>query len=640
MVDRSPPRTPTPVGRIDGLDGLRAIAVVGVLLYHAEVPWAVGGFIGVDVFFVLSGYLVTTLVLRSLEGQGSLGFGRFWASRLRRLAPAQVALIVATVLVVAVWHRDELAELRGQVVAALTGTTNWYLLANDASYFEQLGRPPLLRHLWSLAIELQFYLVFPLVLAVTWPRWRDRLQVMAGFLAVAIVASAVWMAWRFDPGGDPSRAYFDSFARLQAPLLGALLALVWRPAKLRRSPAGVHGVRYAVAGGLALAGLAVIGHTASDRSAFLYRGGFLATALLAVVVVAAVTHPRSNLGGRRGLGHPALVAIGVRSYGLYLWHWPVFALLRPRVDVGWSWETTLVVRLAVTVALTELCYRLVERPWHGRAPSTSRSGVGMLLRAPASAPAATRAFGAIAVVGVLLTGTLLATTTRADDDIADSLQAGEAELARAEAAAGAGGSAASSTVPEVASPSTAVPGPPATTAVPGPPATTAVPGSTTTAAPPAAAGPVTLVGDSVMVGAAPTLFATFGDRATIDAEVARQAASIAPVIEQLDREGRLGPTVVVQVGINGTVTDDDLRAIADAVAGRRLLVVNARVPRSWEASNNETVADVVPTLPNAATVDWFSASDGHRDWFLADGIHLTEAGRDAYASIIERAVAS
>ena len=604
------PRTSHPSGRIGGLDGLRALAVIGVLLYHADVSWASGGFIGVDVFFVLSGYLVTTIVMAALDGRGSLGFGRFWSSRLRRLAPAQLALVVVTVLAVALWHRDELADLQGQVLAALTGTTNWYLLANDASYFEQLGRPPLLRHLWSLAIELQFYLVFPLVLAVAWPRWRHRLDVVAGGLAVAIVGSAVWMAVLFDPGGDPSRAYFDTFARLQAPLLGALLAVVWRPAKLRRGAVAAHGPRYAVAGGVALAALVVVGHLADDRSAVLYRGGFAVTALLAVVVVAGLTHPHGSLGGPRGLGHPALVAIGLRSYGLYLWHWPVFALLRPRIDVGWSWGTTFVVRLLVTVVLTEACYRLIERPWHERAGTTSWAGLRELARAPGRAAPATRGFAAVGLLAVLLAGVLVATPPRTDDDIADSLRAGEAELARAEQAVAASGPA----------PSTTVPGAPSTTAAPDPD------------------GPVTLVGDSVMVGAAPTLFAAFGDRATIDAKVARQAGAIPPVLEQLGREGRLGPTVVVQVGINGTVTDDDLRDIADAVAGRRLLVVNARVPRPWEGSNNETVAAIVPTLPNAEAVDWYDASNGRRDWFLDDGIHLTTAGRDAYAELIKAAV--
>ncbi len=230
---RHPP--PAARARIPGLDGLRALAVVAVLLYHADVPWARGGFVGVDVFFVLSGYLVTTIVLEGFARTGSLRFVRFWSGRLRRLAPAQLALIVAVTVTVAIWHPSELADLPGQVLAALTGTTNWYLIATEGSYFEQLGRPPILRHLWSLAVELQFYLVFPPVLVLLLKRVGARVdQIVAGLL-VAIVVSTIYLAILFDPNTDPTRAYFDTFARLAAPLTGAVLALVWRPRPAARA---------------------------------------------------------------------------------------------------------------------------------------------------------------------------------------------------------------------------------------------------------------------------------------------------------------------------------------------------------------------------------------------------------------------
>ena len=605
----TPTSTP-PRPRIAGLDGLRAVAVIGVMLYHAEVPWAQGGFLGVDVFFVLSGYLVTSIVIEGIDRRGSLGFRRFWSSRMRRLAPAQVAVIATTVLVVAVWHGNELADLRGQVASALTGTTNWYLITTQSSYFEQLGRPPLLRHLWSLAIELQFYLLFPLVLAVLWPRFRNRLDRFCLGLVVAIMASGLYLALLFHPGSDPSRAYYDTFARFEAPLIGALLAVLWRPQALRRAPAAAHGRQVSIAGGGALLALLVIIRSFDDRSAVLYRGGFVVVALLTAVVVAALTHPHGLIGGRRGLGHPALVAIGVRSYGLYLWHWPVYALLRPRIDVGWSWATTLVVRVAITVVLTELCYRLVERPWHLRAPSTSMAALMAMVRGPRHASPVTRGFALSAATLVVVAAVIMAVPHKPNDAIGDTLRTGEAALASS-----------SRTVPTLATTTTVVGG--------------AVAPTTTL---PAADGPVTLIGDSVMLGAAPEVIAAFGDRAIIDAKVARQVGSIPSVIRQLDAEGRLAPTVVVQVGINGTVAAQDLDDIAGAVGGRRLFVLDARVPRSWEQSNNATVKDLVPTLPNGKVIDWYDTSNGHRDWFLSDGVHLTAPGRTAYANLIESSV--
>jgi peptidoglycan/LPS O-acetylase OafA/YrhL/shikimate kinase len=575
--------------RIDGLDGLRAFAVVAVLLYHADVRWARGGFIGVDIFFVLSGYLVTSIVLEGFRKTGGLGFRRFWSSRLRRLAPAQLAMIVATTVGLAVLHSDELAGLRGQVLAALTGTTNWYLIATEGSYFEQLGRPAILRHLWSLAVEIQFYLVFPPLLVLALRRWGVRLDRIVVALLVAIVASTILLAVLYTPGEDPTRAYFDTFARLAAPLTGAVLALVWRPRSLERGPAASLGPAVSVAGGIALAGLLWLVHVADDRSPAMYRGGFLLTALLAGVVVAAIVHPGGVLGRRSALASPVLVAVGLRSYGLYLWHWPVFVLLRPGIDVSWSWGVTFVVRMVLTFALTEACYRLVERPWHLRAPDASLAGIRRRLLQPRGVPTGPRlaALGSVAMAFAAVV--ILAVPHEANDDIADSLAAGQAALAAADSslAVGPDGEAVTTTT-EVGDPL------------------------------PADDGRLTLVGDSVMLGAAPTLLATFGDTATIDAEVGRQATDLAPVIRQLGAEGRLASTVVVQVGINGTVTEDDLRAVADAAGGRRLLVINARVPRSWEAGNNALVASVVPELPNASVIDWYTASGPHGDWFLDD----------------------
>ena len=589
--------------------------MVGVILYHADVKWFGGGFIGVDIFFVLSGYLVTTIVMDGLEKRGNLGFRQFWANRFRRLEPAQITMMVVITLVVAIGFRDLLGTLRNQVIAGLTGTMNWYLIVKNSSYFEQAARAPLFRHLWSLAIELQFYLVWPLLLVWLAKRYRDRVSVVVAGLAVAILASAVYMAILY-PGAnaDPSRAYFDTFSRIQAPLMGALLALLWRPRALRRARAGEHGPQVTILASASLVLLVVMMHFVNDRGAFMYRGGFLLTALLSAVVIAGLVHPKGALGGRWALGSPLMVAIGLRSYGLYLWHWPIFVLLRPKLDTDWSDTTVFIVRILLTVGLTEICYRLVEKPWHTRSPSASWSGFKHRLLDPSPTPAPRILAGgtALACIVALI---IVVIPHKADNVIVDSLEQGQAALAN--------------------QPKGTIPGGGTTTTVPGGSGDTP---ATTLPVDPEPGGPVSLVGDSVMVGAAPTVLEEFGDRAIIDAKVSRQAADITPVIERLKSEGQLGPTVVVQVGINGTVTEDNLRDISGAVEGRRLLLINARVPRSWQDGNNELLKEFVPTLPNSGVIDWYSYSDGHRDWFLDDGVHLTEDGRKAYADLIMEAV--
>ena len=602
--------------RIGGLDGLRAIAVIGVVLYHADIAWFRGGFIGVDIFFVLSGYLVTTIVMDGLEKRGNLGFRRFWAARFRRLEPAQITMMVVITLVVALGFRDLLSTLRAQVIAGLSGTMNWYLIVAKSSYFEQAARPPLFRHLWSLAIELQFYLVWPRVLVALAKRYHDRVSVVVRGLALAIVGSAIYMAILYQPGADPSRPYFDTFSRLQAPLMGALLAMLWRPKALRRAQVAQHGRQVTVVASLSLVALVWMMHVVNDRDAFMSRGGVLLTALLSAFVIAGLVHPSGDLGGRWALGSPLMVAIGLRSYGLYLWHWPVFVLLRPRIDVGWSPGVVFAVRILITVVLTELCYRLVERPWHTRSADASFAGIRRRLFQPSGVRPAPRFLALGSAFACVLALVIIAVPHQADTAIVDSLTEGEAALANQ----------------------------PGGTLPAGTPSTTVVDGggsaSPTTTFPknPEPGGPVTLVGDSVMVGAAPAVIEAFGTRSTIDAKVSRQAGDIPPVIEQLKSVGKLGPTVVVQVGINGTVTEQNLRDIVGATDGRRVLILNARVPRSWESGNNALVDKLVPKLDNAGVIDWYSYSDGRRDWFLPDGVHLTEEGRAAYAKLIEESV--
>jgi len=584
--------------------------VIAVILYHADVPWAQGGFLGVDVFFVLSGYLMATITVDAVRTHGSLGLRRFWVGRIRRLMPAQVTLMVVITLVVMVWHHDELYDLRGQVIAGLTATMNWYLIATQSSYFEQLGRPPLLRHLWSLAIEMQFYLVFPPVLAALLTRTRVRRDHLVIAILVLAVASAVWMAILFEPGGDPSRAYYDTFARMGAPLLGAALALVWQPQQIRRAPIMTAGSQVFLAAIAAVVVLMVAFARVGDRSAWLYHGGFLVVSMCTVVIIAGITHPGSPLGSRRMLGAPWLVAIGVRSYCLYLWHWPIFALLRPRVDVGWSWGVDFVVRIVLTVGAAELTYRLVERPWHRRAPGTTlresfapRRGTAPRTSRVPSARAFTFSAIAIAIVALAMAKPTI-------DPIAESLRAGSTALS--------------------SNSSTSTPGP----------ASSTLPGqvTTTTALDPAAAKITTFVGDSVMLGAAPALFEQFGADTRIDAKVSRQASAMPDVLRALAANGPLGGKVVVQVGNNGTVSPEELRAIADAAGGARLYFVNVRVPRPWEGSVNATLANEVPKLPKASVIDWYKISDGNRDWFYDDGTHLNEKGRVAYADAVAKAV--
>ena len=348
------------MGYQPSLDGIRAIAVLAVLLYHADLRWIPGGFLGVDVFFVVSGYLITSLLLEERRGTMTTDLKQFWLRRAKRLLPALFTMLIVTCAYAAAFVPDALYRLRTDVVAAATYSTNWWLIASNQSYFEALGRPPLLRHLWSLAVEEQWYLLWPLVFVVAVGLVRGRVERLVVPVLLVALASTVWMAAVFDPAADASRAYFGTDTRISGLLIGAATAMVWTP--WRWPQAGRwHLPGLDAAGWASLVLLVFVMLRWGEDGTYLYRGGFFVVALLSVAVVAISVHPGAATF-RAALSLPFLRWLGSRSYGLYLWHWPVFMVTRQQ-DYPWMSSTLRFwLRVAVTFALTELSFRLVERP--------------------------------------------------------------------------------------------------------------------------------------------------------------------------------------------------------------------------------------------------------------------------------------
>jgi peptidoglycan/LPS O-acetylase OafA/YrhL len=375
-LDRVPTAPATKLGYRPALDGLRALAVVAVVLYHAGARWIPGGFLGVEVFFVISGFLITTLLREEFERTDRIDLRAFWTRRARRLLPALYLMVVAVCAVALTWAPDAVRHLKGDTVAAFAYVTNWYSIIAGQSYFDALGRPPLLRHLWSLAIEEQWYLIWPLAFVVML-RIARRAQRLVPVLVALGVASAVLMAVLYRPDHDPSRVYYGTDTRASGLLLGAALACGFTPwraqrgrsAQRAREPRG-HSVapRPATAahspirwaGPAALVGLGWCVWSYDEVSPGLYRGGFLLVDVLSVVAIAAAVHP-SGRRYQRVLSSPPLRYLGTRSYGLYLWHWPVLMLTRPS-DWAVNGTVRFVAQMALSLVLTEASYRLVELP--------------------------------------------------------------------------------------------------------------------------------------------------------------------------------------------------------------------------------------------------------------------------------------
>ena len=560
---------------VAALDGVRAIAVTAVLLFHAGVPGVPGGFLGVDLFFVLSGFLITSLLLRELSGTGHIDLGRFWVRRARRLLPAAFLVIAVSLVVAAIFLPGEAARTRADALASFVYVNNWEQILADHSYFVAFQRPSLLQHLWSLAVEEQFYLLWPLVLGLLLGRLGRRWTI-ALTLAGALL-SALAMALLFTPGEDASRAWFGTDTHASGLLVGALLAFAWPLGRFHSAPRNSAATLLDVAAVAGLAAVVAAMLTWNEADPVVYRGGLLAFAIAAAVLLAAVSHPACRAGAV--LGVAPMVWIGARSYGIYLWHWPVMALTRPGVDVALSRWILVPLQIAAAVALAAASYRWVEQPvrrgdagralkdWLDRHPPRRRLAIagGAVLSLTAAI------VWAVGVWSPADRGAAFATTPSA--------------------------AAASRVAPHV----------------PGKPLA---------------------VGASVMLASQEAL----GRHMTVDAAVGRQASDVIARLETYRAADRLPRRVVVQIGENGPLGSDDIQELRRTLADvQRVVLVNVRVPRTWVAQTNDVLSRAVKDWPQARVADWYDASAG-ADLLYDDETHPTPQGRRVYARIVRRAL--
>ncbi len=636
---------------LPGLDGLRALAVLAVIAYHADVSFLKGGFLGVEVFFVVSGYLITLLLLAEHERTGRISLRGFWGRRARRLLPALFTIMaaVAALSTFVPYLRSSLAKLRDELVWAVLYASNWFQIIDDQSYFEAQGRPPLLRHLWSLAVEEQFYVVWPLIMVIILRLFRERLPAIGLVFASGAVLASIWMAVLYD-AADPNRVYLGTDTRAGGLLLGAGFAMVWRPYAVMRSPLRRKGHLIDVIG---IAGMLVLIMTHSvfrdvvytgdgvRGYSILYRGGFLLVDLATLCVIASATHLGSPFG-QRLLGCAPLRWLGTRSYGLYLWHWPVFQLTRPGAiedggDLAWPWWSVMVLRLVITMVLTELSFRLVEVPIRTK---RLKGWARMVVRGIGSQNSERRrrlAAGALVFALVsAFTGFSVATAKDAPTAIQASLDAGRDAVtevddllgAAAEGAAGGPttiGRPVVSTLPLTEPPSS---GDTAATTAP-----TTVPETTTTGA--FARIPMFAVGDSVMLGAAPNLQE---QGIVVDARVSRQATEGVDIVRTLLDNQLLGDVVVVHLGTNGPTTKERFVELLTLTADVPLVVLlTVKCPKPWEGAVNAAIYDVADEFPNVRLLDWSGLSQSGiapESVFYGDGIHLREEGRVFYTQLV------
>ena len=629
---------------LPGLDGMRGLAVAAVMVYHANPAWLPGGFLGVEVFFVISGYLITLLLIGEHERTGRVDLRAFYIRRARRLLPALGVLLVGITIYTALFRRDALGQLRGDVIAALGYASNWYQIWVGQGYTAAGDFAPL-RHLWSLAVEEQFYLLWPLAMIALLRLGRRRLPELSSYLVLGagLITLAVALLTHRGPietceatpgayweiGGrclsKVDTLYLSTPTRATGLLLGAALAMLWRPVAVRRGAVSGRGRVLDIVAGAGLVGLAALCwqlHIVSDDGAdpWLFRGGFFVTGLASLAVIAAVTHARSHAG--RLLGNPVLLWVGTRSYGLYLYHWPIYQIMR-RVAGRPLSITQFVVGVLLAATVTEISYRLVETP-------IRRGRVGRWWRRLQAAhdPAPRRIIvgaGAGVVALSVFAAANLATAQLKPNEIQQSLEeGGEAASGLDELLTPTG------TTDETAPPSaTSLPSPVAT---PGPTIPTTTSSTTTTTLPPPPA--IFAIGDSVMLGAADELTE---NGIVVDAEVSRQMRTMVPIVQQLRDQGRLSEQMVIHLGTNGTLDDDTVTEFFTALSSvPKVVVLTVSAPRTYIEANNAKILALPAQFPNVSVLYW----DGlikdcpNQPCLYDDGYHLRQSGQDYYTALI------
>lgn len=627
-----------------GIDGLRALSVLAVMAYHLDLRELPGGFLGVGVFFVLSGYLITDQLIARWQQERRLDLKAFWLRRARRLLPAMFLTTAVVSAWLAIVDPSRLGSLIGDIGSAAVYVNNWWLIYHEVSYFESFGPPSPFGHYWSLAVEEQFYLLWPIALLVLLRLVPSRGRAAAWMLAGA-AASALLMALLYSPGDDPSRVYYGSDTRVFGLLVGAALAAVWPSRKLAAAlPQGRRNMLDA-AGALALAAIVYMAVRVGEYDPFVYRGGLALLSVLTAVAVAALAHPASRMA--RLLSAKPLRWIGARSYGLYLWHYPVIVLTNPVVHTGEFHLGRSLLQVAVSFVLAGLSWKLVEEPILRGRSSNRQAARG---RADAHADRKRKPVIALFSAGLAL----ILCVSCGGTGLTDSASAVGSEREPAVSMPAVPVVAVPVALPAfhpgegtVVSPefnAGGVPGKVEASERGGDARDAAQMGGKAEASDdPAEATSisgegVTIIGDSVLLAVEPYLEKVLPG-AVVDGKIGRQLSQADDTVEALAKAGKLGDIVILELGTNGTFSDKSLTYLLDLIGKERsILMVTTRVPRKWQDDVNDKLKEAAAVYDNVTIADWHALSAGKPAYFGKDGVHPTRTGAEAYAAMLMESV--
>lgn len=583
-----------------GLDGVRAVAVIAIIIYHLNPQWLSGGFLGVDTFFVISGYLITSLLLTEYHNTGKIKLMSFWLRRVKRLIPAVLFLVMGVIVLSLIFMPTEIQKVRADSIAAIFYVSNWWYIMQNVDYFEQFAVQPL-KHLWSLAIEEQFYLVFPIVL-LSLLSFIRRLKSIRIIFLILLVISMIAMMVLYVPNENVARVYFGTDTRIQTLLMGVLLALVWPPFQLKAKVNRQMRTMIDTAGVVGLAILFICFKFVSETNSILYYGGFFLISTVTLLVIASSVHPSGYFA--KFLGNKVFTFIGSRSYSLYLWHYPIIVLIHHQFVQGQIPPLVYVVEILLMVLMAEFSYKFIEQPFrkegfnifafnhlkNWRSQKVLRTWLVIILLIP-TLLVMVGSFNRFAQKNS--TRVTEVNTEEIDKLITQPLPLPQLEI---------DGFVVKGNKQKYAS------------------------------------WKPLLIGDSVMVDIGDD-FRSFVPKADINGKVGRQlveATSLAKRQYQSYRDKN--DIVVLELGTNGDFTEKQLNSLLEQFGEADIYLVNTRVPRSYESHVNQVLAKAAKKRANVTLVDWYSRSENHIEYFAPDGIHLQPPGVRALTNSIIQAI--
>ena len=571
------------VRHISSIDGLRAIAVSAVVLYHLGISWIPGGFLGVDLFFVISGYVITRLILDSINQSSALDLRAFYAARLRRIYPGFIFMVICTIIFIGVWAPEAIKRFLTDLPYALTGSINWYLVARNQDYFETIGRPPLLQHTWSLAVELQFYLIWPIIL-LTVLKYFGKKNVARIALAIATISGitlfVVSLSLDQANAKQISHIYFGTDTHSLGLFLGSALAVSWIPQNLsaaitKRAQDVIDGI-----GIVGLLGLISVFLFIDQSNANLYRIAFPLAGIFGCLVIISLVHPASRFAPI--ISTAPFRWVGQRSYGIYIWHWVIFQVTRPSVDLsGQTWALYLA-RVLLVLALADISLRWVEIPF--RQGAVQNWFRGMKYRS-AKVKLRQQLSLLTSVITVLaITSVISVQAINQSDQISNQVLEEIAPIAPNQQDLG----------------------------------------STTG---------LWVTGDSVILGIRSKLESK-EHISLINARVGRQAPELLAVM-RVDQSSVPSSPVIFNLGNNNALSEQTVIDIFETIKNQpQIIVVNTAVPRTWKDANNKIISKVSARYPNVKLVDWDRISKGRPELFAPDGVHLSPTGSDVYVDLV------